>query len=163
MAKHNHIVIDFETGEPYGLALPREGGGSSTTPEDIVLSYDANCLETDSPKDGVYITGDPIGGRYQVTRVDIDSAVAKESIAFGIIVSKSSTTECVIVVSGIVAGLFSGLTPGSRLFTSTTGELQQGPPSYPVTGKRKIQEIAYAVGADTVLIQPKQAVSVLPV
>lgn len=162
MAKHSHLVLDFETGEISGLALPKDATGS-TTPDNLLLAYDANCLVTDSPGDGVYCTGEPVGTQYQVTKVNIDSPIARESIAFALIVSKSSDTDCVIVVAGMVVGLFTSLTPGLRMFVGVDGALQQGPPTRPSSGTRIVQEMGYVVGANVVSVQRRQVTRVLPV
>lgn len=60
----------------------------------------ADCLATDLVGDFVYITGDPVAGFYQVTKVDITDSSNLPTI--GVIINKSSTTRCTVQRFGIV-------------------------------------------------------------
>lgn len=122
----------------------------------------ANCLSSDAVGHAVRITGDEVGGLYQVTRVDIDATTSQEAVAFGIIVSKQSSTTCVVQTSGVLSGVLSGLTSGKLLFVATNATLSDAPPARPSTGKRLIHAIAYALASDVAIIRPLAPVWVLP-
>lgn len=47
---------------------------------------------------------------------------------FGIIISKPTTTTCVILLLGVIAG-FGGLTKGRKIYLSTSGSLTSTPPT----------------------------------
>lgn len=126
--------------------------GPAGTPE-IIL--DANCLTTDSVGDVVYATGDRVGGKYQVSKVDIDNADIRKAIAYGIITAKATTTDCTVQAGGVIDGTFSGFTPGRRLFVQTDATLSESPPGYPGAGTRVVQEFAYIPAADVMIVAPK--------
>lgn len=122
----------------------------------------ASCLATDLVGHAVRITGDKAGGLYQVTRVDIDAVDAQEARAIGVIVVKADTTTCVVQTSGLVSGVWSGLTPGQLMFVRSDATLSNTPPSRPTTGKRTIQALAYAVAADEAVISLGLRVRAIP-
>lgn len=122
----------------------------------------ATCLASDDVGHAVRITGDRVGGLYQVTRADIDAAASHEARSAGLIVSKTDSTTCVVQTSGILVGIFSGLTPGRLLFVGTDATLSTTPPSRPSSGRRTIQPLAYAVASDVAIIAPGASVRVLP-
>jgi hypothetical protein len=123
------------------------GAGSAPT---VLL---ADCLATDSVGCAVRVMGDAVAGAYQVTKVDIDQTVApQQAISLAVIKSKASSTRCVIQTSGVLDGVFSGLTPGKRMFVGATGQLQEGPPSYPSSGARMLQLAAFVLSSTAILI-----------
>jgi hypothetical protein len=113
----------------------------------------ANCLSSDDEGFAVYITGDMIGDRHQVSKIDIDSESPITGYGFGVIRSKESATECVVQTGGILSGVFSGLVPGRRLFVSTTGTLDDVVPPKPSGGTvRHWQKAGYALTTSSILI-----------
>lgn len=115
---------------------------------------EADCLATDVVKDCVYITGPEVGGFIQTTKVD--PRTASTMPAFGIIVSKSTSTRCVLRADGIVSGVYTGLTPDARLFVGLSGQLVEGASSItPLpAGKVYVQYFGKALSADTIQLAP---------
>jgi len=111
---------------------------------------DANCLITDAVQDVVYITGDAVGGRIQVTKVDIDDDTKMPGI--GIITSKSDDTICKVQTYGNMAGVYSGLTVRKQLWINTSSRLDTSPPADPVSGYRFIQPMGFTLASNIVLV-----------
>jgi hypothetical protein len=114
---------------------------------------EANCLSTDFVGHCVYITGPVAGELYQVTTADpLDGATKMPSL--GIIISKSSPTQCVVQVAGEMNGVVTGLTPNKVVFVSSAGVLTHVPPTPPVGVLAYIQSMGIATSTDRVLVQP---------
>ena len=124
-----------------------------------VSTFAAYCFSTDAVGDLVFIMGAKVGSRYQVTKIDVDDA--SKIPAVGILISKSSPTECEVQTGGVLKGVYSGLTPGKALFAGTDAR-----PSHtytrPTTGKRWVQMIATALSAADIVIEIQRPVGVLP-
>lgn len=115
-------------------------------------AFPAACLDTDSIGDCVYVRSNPVGGIYQVTRCD-PSNLSKFP-AVGIIRSKTSATACEVQFSGILAGVYGGMTFGKPLFVGAAGDLVHQPPD-PAPGSYMYwQSIGSALGDEEVLIVP---------
>lgn len=126
--------------------------GELDTVDDSGLSsvIDAACLATDSVGDCVKITGVKSGSLYQVEKIDIDSDTVP---AIGIIESKSTSTQCVVRVLGILEGVYTGLVAGTSYLVDTDSQLTPtiaDPPS----GVRYIQVMGVAVSDDEFLVMP---------
>lgn len=63
-----------------------------------------------------------------VNRVDVVVDNSDIRPVFGIIIEKTSDTECVVLMVGVVGG-FSGLTKSRKIFLSTTGSITSTPPT----------------------------------
>lgn len=113
------------------------------------------CLSTDQVGDAVYVSGPKVGGLYSVSKVDIDDEVTPNMVAMGIIKEKISATQCFVQTTGILTGVYTGLTPGARLFVDTDGGLLEGPPPPSPTARRLYQYIAVAMSADAIMIDPQ--------
>lgn len=113
--------------------------------------FQATCDASDSVGNAVYISGPAVVGVYDVRTVDITDA--SKAPAIGIIIKKLDATTCIVQITGIVTGVFSGLTPGQHLFVTAVGNLTQTPPSAPVSGIKYIQAVAYAIADDTVKME----------
>lgn len=114
----------------------------------------ANCTVSDSVGDVVRVTADIISSRYQVTKLDITNTVME--VAFGVIISKQSDTECVIQLSGHIQGLYSGLTAGEPLFVGDDAQLTHDVPSRPMSGVKSVYHVALAVSADVLFLSFQQ-------
>jgi len=110
----------------------------------------ALCLATDAEGDVVRIRGNVVGDRYQVTKVNIDSIPTLPGI--GIIIQKTTSTECVVQTYGIVRDVYTGLTFHKRLFVGTTGRLIEGPPPRPTGGFRGVQAMGVVLSATELLL-----------
>lgn len=88
MAKHNHLVLDFEDGEIIGIALPAEGGGGTTDFSNYRRRVELIGVKNEVNK--VYTT--PVKfDRSTILEVVIRNGVEQnEGIAADFIVSESS-------------------------------------------------------------------------
>jgi hypothetical protein len=120
---------------------------------DATVTFDALCLSTDQLGDVVYISGDKIGSYYQVAKVDITTTTKMPAI--GIIVQKLTSTTCVVMYSGEVTGLYTGMTPGETMFANSSSQLSETPPGAPTTGIVAVQAIAYSLSSDTIVVKPE--------
>jgi len=112
-------------------------------------SFRAYCFNTDAVGDVVYIMGPKVGQLYQVTGADIDDI--SKMPAIGVLTQKSAATECLVQTSGLLVGLFSGLTPGRPLFIGTDSRPTHTVPA-PLVGRRWQQGIGTALSATDILI-----------
>jgi hypothetical protein len=112
----------------------------------------ANCQSSDAAGDLVYVTGSKVSGRVQIAKVDIDDPAKMP--AYGIIVSKSSPTDCLVQVVGDYS--VAGLTPNALYFVGTDGRILEGPPPRPTSGYRRIQNIGQADDDGNLRFQPEQ-------
>ena len=110
----------------------------------------ALCLATDAVGYAVRINGSKVGDRYSTTKVNIDSIPTFPGI--GIIIQKTSSTECVVQTGGIVRDVYTGLTPHKRLFIGPTGQLIEGPPARPTSGFRGVQPMGVVLSATELLL-----------
>jgi len=110
----------------------------------------ANCLATDDVGDVVHISGDSVVGRFQVTRVDVLDYSKMPGI--GVIVSKASPTECMILRYGILN--VSGLIPGKTYFVGVNSRPTNIPPVAPLGGKVFIQVVGVAMDSTKLLLNP---------
>jgi len=117
----------------------------------------ANCLVTDSVGDCVYVTGDKIGNLYQVAQAD--PADQSKMPSLGIIMSKTSATECKVQFIGESNGLYIGLTPGGTLFVGSDGRLSHTPPVPDPGGYAFIQAMGSAISSETVILLPSFALT----
>jgi hypothetical protein len=126
-----------------------------------VVDLAANCDAADVAGDLVYVTGPDIGGLLQVAKVDIDDGAKMPAV--GIIITKASSTDCTVRVSGEFDLSAGGLTPGDPIFVSATGTLTTAPPSRPGAGSRFIQRVGIALTAKKLMVRAEPLVhEVLP-
>jgi hypothetical protein len=111
---------------------------------------EANCLASDNAGDAVYVTGDRVGTRYQVTKVDISDVTKMPAI--GVILEKTSSTECVVVTSGEVEGVYTGLTAGGLLFLDAAGTIAQSPPVPAPLQTLFLQSMGIALDSSVILL-----------
>jgi hypothetical protein len=118
---------------------------------------DGKCLATDDVGDCVYATGTATAGVYPVTKVD--PAQYSPPLAFGIIIDKEDATTCKVRLSGLVAGIYGGMTPGDRMFLAPDGGLTNVVPAPAVGGYMMIQPMGIAVSDDAIAINPSLQVT----
>jgi len=133
------------------LSVPR---GLATFPRKWLK---ANCLATDVVGDCVYVTGDTIGGFYQVTRADPHDQTKMPSI--GVIISKKNPTECRVQFIGEVLGVYTSLTPRGTLFVGSDGRLSHSPPVPLPGGYAFVQPMGSAVSHHVVVMLPSLALT----
>jgi len=165
-AKRLCVIVSAVTGSPTSVRLAFRAvaasllstgdGGGSPSPIPSDLTQDANCTASDNAGDLIYITGPDIGGKPQVARADA-TANSKMPVV-GMIVSKSSATECVIRSLGETS-LLSGLTPGKYYFVTATGGVALTPPAGP--GTRYAQTVGVALSTNKFWVQPQYMIYTL--
>ena len=133
------VVIDNEPEIVVQGPVPR---GAQGPPGPSGVSFSATCTISESVGDLVTVTG----AGPTVSKTDIDSGQKAD----GIIVSKSSDTDCEVQASGVITVV--GVTAGVVYFVGETGQLEAGPPSVPVAGTRVFQVVGKGLDADTLLL-----------
>ena len=113
----------------------------------------AKCLSTDAVGKCVYISGPDVAGTYQVSTADPLDGSSKMP-AFGIIISKSSATECLVQVTGELKGLITSLVPGRVVFVAADGSITQTIPTAPLSQLAYIQSMGVALTSDVLLVMP---------
>ena len=134
---------DFESAKILSLRELTQSQGLSG------FEFNANCLPTDTVGDIVYFSGDSVGGILQVTRVDILDPSKVPGI--GVILSKNSPVECMILRYGILN--VSGLIPGKTYFTGLDGRPTLQRPT-PVSGMAFVQVLGVAMDSTRFLLNP---------
>ena len=86
-------------------------------------TFRANCLATDAVGDCMYSRVAAVGGIYQVTKVDPNDQ--NKMPAIGIIILKSSDTDCIVQTSGVVEDVYGGMDIRKTLYVDTDGGLTQ--------------------------------------
>jgi hypothetical protein len=114
------------------------------------LELPANCLTTDSVGDVTYISGGSIGGVIQVTKVDISDYAKMPGV--GVILSKSSPTDCKILRYGILN--VAGLAPGGTYFVGSDSRPTPVRPIAPSGVKVFVQVLGVAVDSSRLLLNP---------
>lgn len=110
----------------------------------------AKCLPTDLVGNFVFISGPPVGANIQVETVDI--ADAGKMPALGMIIGKTSATDCLIQFLGETpTGVSSGLTAGKVHFVGPTGKPSAAAPSGP---GQFVQKMGIALGPARLLLVP---------
>ena len=120
----------------------------------------AFCFSTDAVGDFVYIMGNKVGVNYQVTKVDIDTT--SKMPAVGVIISKSSPTDCVVQVAGVVRGLYSGLVYNKRQFIGSDSRPATAFVR-PLSNFRLVQVLGIAISSDEILLRFETPTVILPV
>lgn len=130
------------------LSGPGTGTGTGTGATSTV---EADCLASDAIGDVVSAQAAPIAGVMQVTRVDPTDLATMPAV--GLIVSKSTTTRCTVLLHGTVpVGTLVDVPPvaNERLFIGLNGRLTATPPPGPVL----LQVFATSLWGDRLLVRP---------
>lgn len=121
-------------------------GGSSASPK-----VEADCLASDDVQDVVRISGPPVGGVLQVTKLNIDAPGT--DMAVGVLVNKATPTRCTVQLDGTLSGIYTGLTAGRPLFVSPSGRLTHSAPVPPMVGMRSVYPAAVALDDNTIVLR----------
>ena len=121
---------------------------------------EAFCFSTDAVGDVVYVMGNKVGTRYQVTKVNINNITHIPAI--GVIFAKPSATTCLVQTAGVLRSVYTGRTPQKPQFISLTSTLQETPPVAPTSGRRAVQIIALALSTEDLLIHVKSPIILVP-
>lgn len=116
-----------------------------------VVTVSAICKATDLVGDCVKIDDVKAGLLYQVEKVDID--LVGEKPAIGMIVAKSTATECTVQLTGIVTGIHSRLSAGQMYVVNVDGQITDTLAA-PSSGFRYFQVMGVATSDDEFLLNP---------
>lgn len=111
--------------------------------------YEADCLATDEIGDFVKVSGPPVSGLFQVTKVDITNPA--DMPTSGIIVEKSSPTRCFVVRFGLVDVSPTVLVPGQKYWVGFDSKLRNTIPT-PVTGVAVSQLVGQAFSSTELML-----------
>ncbi len=130
------------------------GGISVTqTPNEVVVAFTGSDTIDNVTCDSSISIGDMgvfVGGTlYKPT--SNDNLVMPYGIA-GVVMNKSSSTLCDILITGEITGLF-GFTAGSPIFVSSTGDYTH---TCPLTGN--VQQVGFAIDSTRIIFSPKQVI-----
>ena len=114
----------------------------------------ANCIASDIVGNCVGISAPRLGVFFQVRTVDPGDLAGIAAVA--LVISKSSSTECMVQFEGVYAGPFAALGTGKRYYVGPTGQLALTPP-IPAAGQiYHIQAMGFATSSNEFYIQPTQ-------
>lgn len=108
----------------------------------VPVGFEANCTAAEAPGDPVVFSKTTAG-----TVERLYSNTYDNRLVVGIIVSKSSDTECIVVTMGILEGIAAGLSEGLPVWISETGGVTT---TRPPSGD--LQIIGNAVGTDAISV-----------
>lgn len=120
--------------------------------------FRANCLAGDVLGNAVYVTGPAVGDVYQVATADPRDAAKMP--ALGVIVEKTSPTECFVQSLGELKGSYTGLSPGRLVMVEIGGTLGQTFPTALPGGTARVQYLGTALSHDAVFLCPNFLLSV---
>jgi hypothetical protein len=110
-----------------------------------ISEFIADCPSTIGVGNMVRIVGD--------SSVDLADATDSSTMpVIGVVTEKPSATQAKVQVAGIVAGVFSSLTPGSVYYLATGGGIAPSPPGGP--GKVFVQAVGTAISTTELVINP---------
>lgn len=115
-------------------------------------TFPAECLATDAVGDCVYARQSAVGGVYQVTKVDPHDEATMPAV--GIILSKTSDTDCVVQVAGLVEGVYGGMDIRKALYVDEDGGLTQVLPALVPGDRMFVQGMGMAVDEDALVLSP---------
>ncbi len=92
------------------------------------LQRSAVCDASVTVGDLVRVRGPAIGNKLDVALYTPDAPPGPPNPAVGVVVSKSTTTRCRVVLWGVITGIYTGMTPGVYQFSSSAGRCTGTPP-----------------------------------
>jgi hypothetical protein len=128
------------------------GGGGGPPPITVQLvQFDALCPSTVAVGDLVRVAS-----AGHVAKTDITDIASLPAI--GVVTAKATTTSCTVQTHGIVAGLFTGLTPGLLYYVARDSTL--GPLPVPTSGETLFwQAVGVALDPTSLVFTPSLTLS----
>lgn len=110
----------------------------------------AACPAGLSVGDLVYVSGPMVGTAYQVA---LATPVATSLPAAGVVIKKLTATECFVLFSGPLRGVYTGLLPGQAYYVGTNSRpVDISSPNMPLPATASVfQQVGLALSADEVL------------
>lgn len=113
----------------------------------VPATLDCDCLGTDAVGDFVYVTGDAVAGRPQVTKADITDVLKLP--ALGVITLKPTGTTCTVQWKELAA--VGGLTSGRVHWVGLDGKATA---VVPAASGHYAQKVGMAVSSNLLLLAP---------
>lgn len=136
---------------PDGTLDPAWITGGGSTP--VFGTFNGTCQTTDLVGDAVRLTG---SSAHDVTRVN---PIASGTMpAIGVIVSKPTTTTCVVQGVGVATGIYTGLTIGKMYWIGNNGRPLSTPPTGSAGAHLYAQPLGLAVSATDLFLTGDQEV-----
>ena len=131
--------------------MPAKVNAASVPRSERILGR-ADCLSTDLVGDCVRISGDKVGNRYQVQKVDITGNYPFVAI----VVKKYSSTDCIVQFHGPLRAVYTTLSSGYVYVVGTDSRpAKEGDVNYPVPGGTTFfQQIGIATSLNELLVIP---------
>jgi len=112
---------------------------------------EAECTSAEAVGDFVCIAGDPPNGYDVVAKAD--PADFNKMPAVGVVISKSSPTECLVQWYGETPDIFSGLSSGEVYFVGADSKIAEEPPT-PITVPLFTQFMGVATAETRLYLRP---------
>lgn len=112
----------------------------------------ADCTPAEVVGDFVYISSPKVADRDQVRKADPSDY--DKLPAVGVIISKPSSTTCLVQWMGETPAIFSGLSAGELYFLGADAKLAEVPPA-PVSKDMFVQVVAVALSEDRAYVRPE--------
>ena len=119
----------------------------------------AVCLSTDVVGDLVYISGNIVGGDYQVQK--IDPTTGAKMPAIGVIVAKLTPTRAVVQREGAVKGVYTGLVAGKVYFAGANSQPSVTCPTPGYGGAMYVQPIGIALDSNVLQLTLVDDITIL--
>jgi hypothetical protein len=129
------------------------GSTSGTAVSDHV--FDGTCVAADAVGDLVYISG----SSKAVAKADITNSAKVPCV--GCIISKPSATTCKVQTSGLVSGVYSGLTPGKIYVVGTNSRPTLTLPTPGSGSSLFLQGVGIAIDTNMLLISPASQLTLI--
>lgn len=122
----------------------------------------ADCDPSDAVGAAVYISGPVVGLKYQVRSTNIDNPSMVPAI--GLLIRKTSPTECIVQTSGVLHDIYTGLTPRKHVMLGegAGAPLTQTVPPRPTSGRRYFQFMGVALSDNIINIDVHPPVVRIP-
>jgi len=122
----------------------------STPPTPVFpTTFTADCPAGIEVGHVVYFTGDPVGGIYQVDKVDV--ALLATMPGKALVVSKITSTRCTIQLDGVAA--LTGLVTDTLYFIGFDSKLSATPPQPTGANRAWTQEVGWAISPTQLFIR----------
>lgn len=133
-----------------GVFVTAEPGVDYVVPGSDPLEVQVICSAGDLPGDIMYFAS--YDGQYHVSKVDITQAIKMTGV--GVLISKSTLTTARLKTSGLVTGVYSGLTPGGKYFTGFDSRPVLNSPAPTIPNARIfVQKIGIALATDAMYLR----------
>jgi hypothetical protein len=122
-------------------------GGISVPP-----TFEGTCSTSEAVGDVVFVNGP---GK-DVRKTDIADPNKVSSV--GVVISKPTTTTCVVQVSGLISGIYTGLTPNSRYFLGADARPTATKPTGSEGSPTLVVALGIAIDTNLFLLRPTTVV-----